>query len=358
MLNPNSCKPVQNSGRSVAYYEVQEGRRVVKVPREQIVHFKRYDPEMGALGVSRLQALSLSYETERDSARFQREFYRKGAQAAGHYSTESAIDDDDIARLKAQFKTHFQGIENSWDPVMLPKALKYTRAGLTFAEMQFIESHKLTSQEILKVYKVPPMLAGILEGARAQLDVARVSMELFLRFGIMPSTTRIAAKLNESLLESGEFGFNISCEFDFSNDPVMVAAFLTQAEMWNKATGAPHISRAEARDHQGLPPREDSEGLDEILVPAGMQSAEMAKAQAEVDLENAKNPPEPPPQALPPDQPPVKPEPEQKARTFDRAMNREVARARAQRRLTAHEAKVATFARRHFLAQTKRLKRS
>ena len=357
-LNPGTCKPVVGSGRAVQGYEVQEGGRVVKVPREQVVHFKRYDPEMGALGVSRLQALSLAYETQRDSARFQRTFYAKGAQAAGHYSTENALDDDDMKRLKDQFRKHFQGLENSWDPVLLPKALKYTRAGLTFAEMQFIESHKLTAGEILKVFKIPPMLAGQLEGGTGlNSDVASVSMELFLRFGIMPSAVRIAEKLNESLLASGEFGFNISCEYDFSNDPVMVKAFLMQAEMWHKATGAPHVSRAEARDHQGLPPREDSEGLDDILVPMGMQSAALAREQAEVDLENAKNPPEPPPTALPPGQPPADPEPEpQRVRALDRAMNREVQRARASRRLAAHEARVATFARRHFMAQAKRVK--
>lgn len=347
VLNPMTCKPVRGPGRSTAHYEVQDGGRIVKVPRDQIVHFRRYDPEMGALGVSRLQALSLAYETQRDSARFLRLFYQKGGMVAGHYSTEMGLDDDDIERLKKQFRIRFQGIENSWDPVFLPRKLAFTRAGLTMPEMQFIESEKLTAAHMYKLFKIPPMLAGQLEGGTGlNSDVAQVSMELFLRFGIMPAAQRIATKLNESLLGSGEFGFNLSCEFDFSNDPVMVGAWLTQAKMWHEATGAYHVSRAEARDRQGLPPRDESEGLDDILVPLGLTDAASAREMSEVDLENAKNPPEPvvaPPKA------------EEQGRVIARG-TRDVRRARANRRLAGHEARVATFARRHFLAQTRRVK--
>lgn len=352
VLNPMTCAPVRGPGRAVVHYEVQEGARIVKVPRDQIVHFKRFDPEMGALGVSRLQALQLSYETQRDSSRFLRQFYKKGGTVAGHYSTEHSLDNDDIERLKQQIKQRFQGVENSWEPVMLPKALKFVRSGLTMAEMQFIESEKLTAQHMYKIFKIPPMLAGELEGGTGlNSDVAQVSMVLFLRFGVIPAAKKIATKINEALLESGEFGFGISCEFDFSNDPVMVEAWLKQAEMWHKATGAPHVSRAEARERQELKPRPASEGLDDILVPLGLTDTATAREMAEVDLETAKNPP-PPPVPVAPQEPA---EPKQETREIVR-VNRETRRARANRRLTAHESRVATFARRHFLAQTRRLK--
>lgn len=352
MLNPASVKPVRGPGRGVVEYEVQDGGKVIKVPRIQIVHFKRYDPEMAAVGVSRLQALRLAYETQRDSARFLRLFYQKGGMVAGHYSTENSLDDDDVERLKKQFKSRYQGIENSWDPVFLPKKLAFTRAGLTMEEMQFIESEKLTAAHMYKLFKIPPMLAGDMEGGTGlNSDVAQVSMMLFLRFGVMPAAMRISKKLNEALLGSGEFGFNISCEFDFSNDPVMVEAWLKQAEMWNKATGAPHVSRAEARDHQGLPPRPEAEGLDDILVPTTLTDSMSARAMAEADVKNAENPPAPVILPKAPVPPPVA-----KARTAEEKRARaELARVRADRRLRAHEGRVNVFARRHFAAQQRRV---
>jgi HK97 family phage portal protein len=356
MLNPETVSPVRGPGRTTVRYEVKDGGRSVDVPRDQIIHFKRYDPQMGALGVSRLQALQMAYETERDAGRFQRLFYGKGGMVAGHYSTEQSIDDDDIARLKAQFRQRYQGIENSWDPVFLPKKLAFTRAGLTMAEMDFIEANKLTANQMLKLFKIPPMLAGEVEGGGGlNSDVASVSMMLFLRFGVMPAARRISEKLNEALLMSGEFGFGVTCEYDFSNDPVMVESWLKQAEMWNKATGAPHISRAEARDRQGLPERPEDEGLDDILVPTTLTDTRTARSLAEVDVENAKNPPAP---IVPDNQQPMPQDTPQAAKREDRAGGRELQRLRRDRRLRAQEARVTTFARRHFAAQQRRLRQN
>jgi HK97 family phage portal protein len=362
MLNPETVSPVRGPGRATVRYDVKDGGSSVAVPRDQIIHFKRYDPQMGALGVSRLQALQQAYETERDAGRFQRMFYAKGGMVAGHYSTEQSIDDDDIARLKTQFRQRYQGIENSWDPVFLPKKLAFTRAGLTMAEMDFIEANKLTANQMLKLFKIPPMLAGEMEGGGGlNSDVASVSMMLFLRFGVMPAAARIATKLNEALLASGEFGFGISCEYDFSNDPVMVESWLKQAEMWNKATGAPHISRAEARDRQGLPERPEDEGLDDILVPTTLTDTRTASAIAAADVKNAENPPPPIVPPVPPDnQQPMPQDTKQPkaASRDDRAGGRELMRMRRDRRLRAQEARVTTFARRHFAGQQRRLKQN
>jgi len=356
MLNPETVSPVRGKGRQTIRFEVKDGGRVVDVPRDQIIHFRRYDPNMGALGVSRLEALRQSYEATRDAQRFLRMFYAKGGMVAGHYSTEQSIDDDDIARLKTQFRQRYQGIENSWDPVFLPKKLAFTRAGLTMAEMQFIETSKLTAQQMYQLFKIPPMLAGQLEGGTGlNSDVATVSMMLFLRFGVMPAAQRIAQKLNEALLGSGEFGFGVSCEYDFTNDPVMVESWLKQAEMWNKATGAPHVSRAEARDRQGLPPRPESEGLDDILVPTTLTDSSTARQLSEVDLENAKNPPAP--VVAPPGQDQPQPPPQPKRTVEDLfTRSRELTRMRHDRKLRSQEAKVTTFARRHFAGQARRLK--
>jgi len=353
MLNPETVSPVRGAGRATVRYEVKDGGRAVDVPREQIIHFKRYDPNMGALGVSRLEALRMAYSASRDSSRFLRMFYQKGGMVAGHYSTEQSIDDDDVARLRAQFKQRYQGVENSWDPVFLPKKLQFTRAGLTMDEMQFIETEQLTERQMLQLFKIPPMLAGFMEGGGLNSDVAQVSMMLFLRFGVMPAAKRISDKLNEALLASGEFGFGLTCEYDFSNDPVMVEAWLKQAEMWNKATGAPHISRAEARDRQGLPERPEEEGLDDILVPSSLIDTSSARVLAEADVESALNPPEPVIQPMPPAEQPAPP-PARVAPQRDR----QVRRLRRDRQLRAHEAKVTSFARRHFIAQERRLKQN
>jgi hypothetical protein len=115
------------------------------------------------------------------------------------------------------------------------------------------------------------ILASQAVSAGLNSDVASTAMLMFLRFGVMPEARSIAGTLTERLLSTGEFGRNISCEFDFANDPVLVEAWLKQADAWSKATGAPVATRSEARDKLGLPDRDDEfPTLDEPLVPVGM----------------------------------------------------------------------------------------
>jgi HK97 family phage portal protein len=271
-LNPLLVRPIAGKGgRGVVEYEVRDGATFVRIPRQQIVHFKRYDPDLGLTGVSRVGALRLAYETQRDGARFMRAFYKRGGTVAGHYSTDSAMDPDEVDALKKDLHERVQGPEHAWEPVILPRKLKFERAGLTFAEMQFIESEKMTTEQMLRVFRIHPILASQAVSAGLNSDVASTAMLMFLRFGVMPEARSIAGTLTERLLSTGEFGRNISCEFDFANDPVLVEAWLKQADAWSKATGAPVATRSEARDKLGLPDRDDEfPTLDEPLVPVGM----------------------------------------------------------------------------------------
>lgn len=271
-LNPLLVTPIKaRNGRGVVEYRVRDGNEFRTVPRQQIVAFRRYDPDLGLDGVSRVGALRLAYETQRDAARFMRSFYKRGGTIAGHYSTDQAMDVDEIEALKKDLHERVQGPENAWEPVILPRKLQFVRAGLTFAEMQFIESEKMTTEQMLRLFVIHPILASQNVSAGLNSDVANTAMMMFLRFGAMPEAREVADVLNERLLSTGEFGPNISCEFDFSNDPVLVDAWLKQAEAWAKATGGYPATRAEARDKLGLPDRTvEFPTLDEPLVPIGV----------------------------------------------------------------------------------------
>jgi HK97 family phage portal protein len=288
-LNPLLVRPITGAGgRGVIEYEVRDGSSFIRIPRQQIVHFKRYDPDFGTTGVSRVGALRLSYETQRDASRFMRAFYKRGGTVAGHYSTEQALDVDEVDALKKDLHERVQGPEHAWEPVILPRKLKFERAGLTFSEMEFIDSERLTTEQMLRVFRIHPILASQNVSAGLNSDIANTAMLMFLRFGIFPEARAIASTLNERLLSTGEFGSPISCEFDFSNDPVLVESWLKQAEAWVRATGAPVATRAEARDKLGLPNISDEfPELDDPLVPMGMSTEAQTEEPASTDESNA-----------------------------------------------------------------------
>jgi hypothetical protein len=250
-----------------------------------------------------------------------------------------------------------QGPEHAWEPVILPRKLKFERAGLTFAEMQFIESEKMTTEQMLRVFRIHPILASQAVSAGLNSDVASTAMLMFLRFGVMPEARSIAGTLTERLLSTGEFGRNISCEFDFANDPVLVEAWLKQADAWSKATGAPVATRSEARDKLGLPDRDDEfPTLDEPLVPVGMiTEGESASPGADPVASSTSKPPassEAPAsnQVASEDNPADINESRSLAR-----MDRDAMRTRSDRRLGIHERKVKAEVNRLFRRQRDRV---
>lgn len=352
VINPMEVDlvPAKN-GRAVLGYRVGRLGAQIDVPKEQIIHFKRYDPNLGLTGLSRIASLSLMYETQRDAARFMRSFYRRGGSIAGHYSTEQAIDADAIESLKKDLTERSAGPENAWEPVILPQALKYERAGLTFAEMQFVETFKVTEKEILKIFRIHPILASEIVSAGLNSEVAQTAMMMFLRFGAVPESVRIARTLNEKLLASGEFGADVTCEFDYSNDPVMVKAKLDLMESWLKATGGAPATRAEARDSLGMPDRTNEfPELDEFLTPINMSTEGGA-------------PPPPDPSLTPPKVPATEPKPPKKNAATERAleemlgvrMTRDQLRRRNDRQLRIEERRFRAEAVRLFNRQRRRI---
>lgn len=348
-LSPLFVKPIlAKNGRGVIEWEVRDGNTFIRVPREQIVAFRRYDPDLGVDGVSRVGALRLYYETQRDASRFMRAFYRRGGTVAGHYSTDQSLDPDEIEALKKDLHERTQGPEHAWEPVILPRKLEFVRAGLTFAEMQFIESEKLTTETMLRLFVIHPILASQNVSAGLNSDVANTAMMMFLRFGIMPEAREIASVMNERLLAPGQFGDRVSCEFDFSNDPVLVDAWLKQAEAWAKATGGYPATRAEARDKLGLPDRTaEFPTLDEPLVPIGVTTEGDFALSDEPDPEDTPNPK---PQDVDDDGEEPKPK---KARVS--RISREALRTRESKLLAIHERKVRAETLRLFRRQRNRV---
>jgi len=273
VLGGNDVTPIPGPRGTVAGYEYRPqgsfGANRVVLAADRILHFRDYNPFATGLGLSPMHAAQLSYETERDSQRYQRSFYQGGAQVAGTYSTEEVLDKVDIDRIKEDLVAQGAGIENFQKPVILIGGLKYLRAGLTQSEMQFMESSRLTSAEIMKIFRIPPVIMGVKEGGGLSDAGASTDMLLFWEQCIKPRLRRIEAVLNEKLIP--RFDASMQCEFDLAKVAVYQEVFLDQAQAYMQATGAPIMSRAEARERLDLPEMtEDAEELEKLLAPVNL----------------------------------------------------------------------------------------
>lgn len=324
-LPPSNVVPVVGDNRITLAYDVSDGVEVIRIPRMQVVHFRMFNPRLEVEGVSPLEAARLAYETQRDASRFSREFYKRGGVVMGHYSTEFPLEPDEEDALRKQVQQRYSTPERAMDPVVLPRKLQYVRAGLTMQEMAFIETRGMTLEDILLVYRVPVMMAGIAKGSGLNSDMARVAWTMLHQHAVLPLATRIVKTITEKLLAPGEFGRNLEARFDFSGVLALQEIWLDQAKALAIATGAPVLTRNEGRERLGMEPKPDPEA-DELLVPISLSTgmAEPSEPEGEPEVEEPSSVPEAATRRPP-------------APTHERGDRREMLRGRADRLLQVAE---------------------
>jgi HK97 family phage portal protein len=351
MIPPNSVSPVAGRGRTVSHYLIRSGASDVEVPREQIVQFRMYDPDHGIVGLSPLKALQRRYSTEHNAGRFMEAFYARGGMVAGHYRTEFAIEPDERNRLQREIESRFEGPENAWRMVLLPRNLEYVRAGLNMQEMAFIENHRLTLEDMLRVYKLPPMMAGMVQGSGLNSDVASVARSLMHEHAVLPILRRVSSTMNERLLGTGEFGPGVECEFDDSQAAAVQESRLARAKSYAEIAGGPVMTRAEIRDEMELEELDDP-ATRELLVPINMTT----ESQLALDNELAEAAAAAQPVPLSGDDQPDKESGDGTAAALTRGRDRrESLRVRASRLQTLHARRMARGFRRLFAEQERRV---
>jgi len=132
----------------VAYvrgYEVAAPGGTVETfsPRE-IVHLKYPNPLDPHRGLSPLQAVALTVDANLELIRARHQTFRAGPRPGIVLHTEQALSTQTLSRLEDKLKEKFSGRDAWYRPMVLEQGLSATPWTLTPAEMDFLNSSKLT----------------------------------------------------------------------------------------------------------------------------------------------------------------------------------------------------------------------
>lgn len=264
--------PVLVKHHTVGEYVYDDGSgKAIHIPANQVMFVPDFTTDINGVGMPRLDALALTYMTQRDAARYQRMFYKRGAQAAGIFTSETGTTPPLMKQLRESLQENTEGAENSWRPVVLPRGVKFERAGLSHTDMQFVEAAKLTKADILQCYKVPPTLAGQKVGGLGGSDKgAETDMTLFLEHGIKPITRRLTGKFNKTWLRPDLWhGRVLTMEFDFSDVAAVRQLWLEAAKGYAELVKSGLMRVNEARQKMGMEPDDelDAKGVEKLTQP-------------------------------------------------------------------------------------------
>ena len=165
----------------------------------EIVHLKYPNPLDPHYGLSPLQANALTVDANTELLRSRYQTFLAGPRPGVVLHTDQTLTDQTVARLEEKLDSKYAGRGNWHRPMVLEQGLKASPWTLTPAEMDFLNSSKMTRDEILAVFRVPPPITGLVENTGLGADIWFGARVMFCEGTIQPKLDLIAQALTRDL---------------------------------------------------------------------------------------------------------------------------------------------------------------
>lgn len=236
----------------------------VDLAPENVVHFRGYNPDDGRRGCSPIEALRQVLAEEWAAARWREQMWSNGARVSGYLkrpSTAPEWSDRAKERFRASWQAQYtgDGPQAGGTPI-LEDDMDFVRAGINPQEAQYVESRKLTREEVAAEYHIAPPLVGILD--HATFSNIREQHKQLYQDTLGPLCAEIEQDIGLQLIPDLPNSRRVYVEFNIAEK--LQGSFDEQAQQLQMAVGGPYMTRNEARGLSNLP---RIDGGDELIVP-------------------------------------------------------------------------------------------
>jgi HK97 family phage portal protein len=178
---------------------------------EEVIHLKYPNPLNPHYGLSPLQANALTIDAHSELLQARYQTFQAGPRPGIVLQTEQILTEQTVARLEERLQARFQGRESWHRPLVLEQGLHANPWTLTPAEMDFVNSARMTRDEILAIFRVPPPITGIVENMGLGADIWLGARVMFCEGTIQPKLDLIGQILTRYL--ASRYGEDIVIEF-------------------------------------------------------------------------------------------------------------------------------------------------
>jgi HK97 family phage portal protein len=203
----------------------------MKVPFQQLIHFKLPNPFNPFYGLSPFAAASRPVLLDRYKNEFEMAFYHRGASHSGVIENDNEIGKEKMRRLIASFEALYTGKRNWWRPMFLPKGARWKASSLTMSEMQHLEGLRENRLTLLAVLGMPPSQVGLVQ------DVNRSTSEeqakIFWQNTIIPLVNFYCAGYNNSFLFRYQYAGAVKVMPDLAGITALEGSLVSKGEAVN-----------------------------------------------------------------------------------------------------------------------------
>ena len=231
---------------------------------DQVVVFRGYNPSDSRWGLSPMETLRQILAEEYQATLYREQLWRNGARFPGYIKrpkTAGAWSDD----ARERFRNDWRGLYTGTGPgaggtPILEDDMEFVGGGITPAQAQYLETRKLTREEVAAAFHIPLPMVGILDHATFS-NIEEQHKNLY-QDTLGPWLEMIQQEIGLQLVPDFDDSGKVYVEFNLAEK--MKGSFEEQATSLQTAVGAPWLTRNEARARQNLP---QVDGGDELVTP-------------------------------------------------------------------------------------------
>lgn len=272
-IQPWRVEPLGPESTDPEGYRIHGSRGYLDLPADQVVHFRGYSPDDERVGVSPIESLRQVLAEEYAATSWREQMWRNGARVSGYI--KRPVDAPEWGeRARERFRAEWQAQYAGDGPAaggtpILEDGMEFVPAAINPREAQYIESRKLTREEVAAAYHIAPPLVGILD--HATFSNLREQHKALYQDTLGPWCAEIEQEIGLQLIPDLPDSDRVYVEFNIAEK--LQGSFEEQAALLQTAVGAPYMTRNEARGILNLP---RIEGGDELIVPLNVLEGGLA----------------------------------------------------------------------------------
>lgn len=256
------------------WYKINQRRMPVR-PRD-ILHIKGLSTD-GIIGRSPIQVFRETIGLGIATTETQGSLWKNGMLTMGYLKHPAKMTQDQVADIKENFKINHAGRSNAGKMPVLQGGMEYVPLTLKPSDAMFIETAKLSRQDICSIYRVPPHMIGDLERSTNN-NIEHQSLE-FVRDTLRPILKNWEQELNRKMLFDSE---KPSKFYRFNVDALLRGDTKSRGEFFTRALGSVSspgwMTPNEVRAMENMNP---FDGGDTLYTPTMNNSADAATSAAD-----------------------------------------------------------------------------
>lgn len=269
-LIPAFVKVVPSKTDRIQEYIYSVNGTEIKLPRQQIVHWRRPHPNSFIFGLGDIEGSSTLHEGYINRAALEEKFLSNGAVPSGILSRKDTVDDPDKwAAFTQKFKKEYAGRANAGKIAFLNGDWAYHQLGITPKAMETVARERFAIEQVFASHGVPLSVAGL--DAASNYATAQQEDINFRRYKCLPLLNLFLGKLNAA----GGLVQRYSPDWMLTGDIAGTSNVEQLGKEWLPLVKAGIITPNELREIVGMPKAEDPL-MDQFYVPSTQVPIELS----------------------------------------------------------------------------------